>query len=422
MLIEFSIQNFASIKDKQTLSFVADKSKHLEEYYVIQTNGLRLLKLALIYGANASGKTNILKALDFLRQLVINPLSHKNETIHFQPFLFDEKSRTSPTIFEIKFSHNANIYSYELRFTNEAILNEKMIVNKNTIYSRQTDPIKKLAQIKFNEKFFDDKAILKILETNTLWNTTVLGGYLKTNISIAYLEEAIQWFSEHLEGLLLSSFLEYFIHYHIYSGEIDKAILLDILKKADLGIDDIFIRELVASYISIDDGQAPKFLNDLTIEEREKLAPIFEVYFVHKISKNKHEKLPFQLESKGTQRFYELAGILTLLIKKSFIFPIDEIEASLHPDLLEHFLLMFLLNTKNSQIIATTHYREFLENTDIFRNDVIWFVQKDENLATELYSLADFDKRTFNKKTNILQSYKVGRLGAIPNLKGKYID
>ncbi|WP_448530242.1 AAA family ATPase [Raineya sp.] len=420
MLIEFSVQNFASIKDKQTLSFVADKSKHLEEHYVIQTNGLRLLKLALIYGANASGKTNILKALDFLRQLVINPLSHKNETIHFQPFLFDEKSRTSPTIFEIKFSHNANIYSYELCFTNEAILNEKMVVNKNTIYSRQTDPIKKLAQIKFNEKIFDDKVILKILETNTLWNNTVLGGYLKTNTSIAYLEGAIEWFSGHLEGLLLSSFLENFIHYHIYSGEIDKAILLDILKKADFGIDDIFIRELVASYIS-DDEQAPKYINDLTIEEREKLVPIFEVYFVHKISKNKHEKLPFQLESKGTQRFYELAGILTLLIKKSFIFPIDEIEASLHPDLLEHFLLMFLLNTKNSQIIATTHYREFLENTDIFRNDVIWFVQKDENLATELYSLADFDKRTFNKKTNILQSYKVGRLGAIPNLKGRYI-
>lgn len=87
MIINFCIQNFGSIKNKQTLSFEADKSKHLEDYYVINANGLRLLKLGLIYGANASGKTTVLKALDFLRKLVLEPKIQKTETFDFDPFL-----------------------------------------------------------------------------------------------------------------------------------------------------------------------------------------------------------------------------------------------------------------------------------------------------------------------------------------------
>ena len=106
MLINFSIQNFGAIKDRQTLSFEADRAKHLEDYYVINVNDLRLLKLGLIYGANASGKTTILKALDFLRSLIISPKILKTETFDFEPFLFDEKTRTQNTVFEIDFIHN----------------------------------------------------------------------------------------------------------------------------------------------------------------------------------------------------------------------------------------------------------------------------------------------------------------------------
>ena len=89
MIINFSVQNFGSIKDKQTLSFEADKSKRLEDHYVVNIGGMRLLKLGLIYGANASGKTTILKALDFLRDLVLEPETKKTDTINFKPFLFD---------------------------------------------------------------------------------------------------------------------------------------------------------------------------------------------------------------------------------------------------------------------------------------------------------------------------------------------
>ena len=98
MIINFSVQNFGSIKDKQILSFEADKSDHLENYYIIPINGLRLLKLGLIYGANASGKTTILKALQFLRNIVLEPETKKTEEFDFKPFLFDSVSQKQNSI------------------------------------------------------------------------------------------------------------------------------------------------------------------------------------------------------------------------------------------------------------------------------------------------------------------------------------
>jgi AAA15 family ATPase/GTPase len=132
--------------------------------------------------------------------------------------------------------------------------------------------------------------------------------------------------------------------------------------------------------------------------------------------------LPIELESQGTRRYYGFAGLLALLIKKSTAFPIDELESSLHPDLYIHFILSFLLNSKQSQIIATTHNREILDNKDIFRNDAIWFTDKNENCSTEIYSLADFDSSIVRNTTNILNVYKSGKLRGTPNLSDYFID
>lgn len=129
--------------------------------------------------------------------------------------------------------------------------------------------------------------------------------------------------------------------------------------------------------------------------------------------------MPFQLESEGTKRFYGFAGILALLIKTPTIFPIDELESSLHPDLYTHFLLSFLQNAQHSQLIATTHNRELLGDTNIFRNDVIWFTDKGEDCATELYSLADFDTSAIK---NFLNAYKIGKFSGVPRLFDTFID
>ena len=107
MIINFSVQNFGSIKEKQTLSFEATKSNDLEDYYIIHSeNNIRLLKLALIYGANASGKTTVLKALDCFRELVLEPEEKKTDTLDFNPFLFDKDSLNNSTIFSIDFIQN----------------------------------------------------------------------------------------------------------------------------------------------------------------------------------------------------------------------------------------------------------------------------------------------------------------------------
>ena len=142
------------------------------------------------------------------------------------------------------------------------------------------------------------------------------------------------------------------------------------------------------------------------------------IIFQHKID-NVFYSLPMEKESEGTKRFYGFAGLLALLVKTPTIFPIDELESSLHPDLYTHFLLSFLQNAQHSQLIATTHNRELLGDTDIFRNDVIWFTNKGEDCATELYSLADFDTSAIK---NFLNAYKIGKFSGVPRLFDTFID
>lgn len=143
------------------------------------------------------------------------------------------------------------------------------------------------------------------------------------------------------------------------------------------------------------------------------------VDFEHIIEQKKYN-LPFELESNGTQRFYGLAGMLAQMLSYSTTLVIDELEYSLHPNLFTHFLLMFLVNSKDSQIIATTHNREILNDKNLFREDTIWFTQKDNQSATILYPLADLDSSKVRDTTNALNAYKAGKLGGIPNLGGDY--
>jgi AAA15 family ATPase/GTPase len=179
MIVNFSVQNFGSIKDKQTLSFEADKSNHLEDHYIINANGgLRLLKLALIYGANASGKTTILKAMEFLRCLVLEPAEKKTDNLEFSPFLFDSETPKQNSIISIDFIQNDVRYFYEIELNKNAISREELNFfnpNKANVFNRTTDINKQYTEITFGSKIKKDKTIEKNLEANTLWNNSVLG-------------------------------------------------------------------------------------------------------------------------------------------------------------------------------------------------------------------------------------------------------
>lgn len=429
MIINFSIQNFGSVKDKQTLTFEADKSDHLENSYVIQTNGLRLLKIALIYGANASGKTTILKALEFLRDIVLEPKTKKTDELDFQPFLFDSETPNQNSVINIEFIANDTKYFYEVEFFRKAVVNETLNFynpNKANVYKRTTDISNQLTEIKFGSKIKIDKTIEKNLEANTLWNNTVLGGFLKTNVDVKELKEVVEWFKNYLRPLIFTKTqLEGFVTSKIDKGELSKLDVINILKKADFHISDIVIqeeeKEIPDGFIEFVKKQLKAPDNEVRkLEGKGKITSV-NIEFEHTVNQTKYT-LPIEKESQGTRRFYGFAGLLALLIKNSTAFPIDELESSLHPDLYTHFILSFLLNTDKSQIIATTHNREILDNKDVFRNDAIWFTDKNEKCSTELFSLADFDSSIVRNTTNIYNAYKSGKLKATPNLGDNFID
>jgi len=420
MIVNFSIENFGSIKGKQTLSFEADASEHLEDTYVVHTAGKRLLKLALIYGANASGKTTILKALDFLRDLVVNPKEKKTEVLRFEPFLFDAQTPDLPTEFSVEFVHQGVCYRYEVAFTRQAVSSEALYVyapEKILLYNRTTNTEEQLSKISFGDSITIDKNAQQVLELNTLWNNTVLGGFLKTNINLEEFRRVTDWFENYLKSIVAPrTQLDSYVTKKISKEEVSKKEVVSILKKADFNISDIVIERrkepISEEYISLLRERIREMANNISEIEH---VSLFLQHTIDNVSYN----LPINAESEGTKRFYGFAGLLALLIKTPTIFPIDELESSLHPDLYTHFLLSFLQNARQSQLIATTHNRELLGDTDIFRNDVIWFTNKGEDCATELYSLADFDTSTIK---NMLSAYKMGKFSAVPRLSDTFID
>lgn len=407
MIINFSVQNFHCIKDKVTLSFEASSSKDLEEYYVIEPKpGLRLLKLGLIYGANASGKTTVLKALDLLREMVNKPLQDKTEVFDFEAFLLDMKIRYENTFFIIEFIQKKVKYYYEIEFNYKSIINEKLYFfnpNKALVYKRTTDTEKQLTEIEFGSKIKINKGQKDALEANTLWNNTVLAGYMKTNVEVYEMRQAARWFVGLNWLVTPQTDLKETITWDIHEKRINKKHVISILSKADFNISDI----------SIGDELMKKPDGKVVLKRT--------TNFAHNQNGDTFT-IPYEDESEGTKRYYGFSGLLDLMIKYELIVPIDELASSLHPELLKHFLLTFLVNSQKSQLIATTHYRELLMEKDIFRNDAIWFTEKKEDGGTDLYSLEDFDSSVIRNTSSIYNAYKIGKLGAVPNLSDYYIE
>lgn len=432
MILDFSVQNFGSIKERQTLSFIADKSSHLDDYYIIEQGKFRILKLAVLYGANASGKTFTIKALDFLRDLVIDPIVAKNKELDFQPFLLDRNTPTENTHFSINFLQNDVHYLYEIECNGKSVVSEALYFHSSrkrvVVFTRTTDVERQVTNIVFGDKVVVDPNIANILQGNTLWNNSVLGGSLKTNIDQKEIKDATDWFSNYLKPLISPrADLGAFVTNNIQQDKVDKAAIIEILKKADFWVSDILIKEseedmpegllklLDSGALPIPKDQADK------IRETKKITSV-DYRLEHTVDGVKYDAIEFDKESFGTQRYYGLGGILYATIKEKVAFMIDELESSLHPDLYKQFILSFLANAKHSQLIVTTHNRELLGDRDMFRTDAIWITQRNEVSATELYSLSDFDSSTIRDTTNVLNAYKAGKLGGIPRLGDTYLD
>lgn len=435
MIIELSVKNFGPIKDTQTLSMIAGKDDGLEDYYIVNAGGLRLLRFAILYGPNASGKSTFLKALDFLSKISTKPTNDKLEPLNFKPFEFDADWKSANSSISLAFLVENIKHIYEVTFNNEYIVSEKLVFYPDgrpaTIYARSTDPNKELAKLTFGSTMVVKKRDRDLLEGNTIWNNTVLAGFAKTNVDIPELQNVKEWFSEYYLPVVrpatnLTGWATKYLNTH---PEL-KGLVTELMQKADIQISGFKVEQ---HEIQLEEEEKKHVVQafetllskatgqrDMLMEDKPAYLRNSKIAFEHAVldASNQLHKylLDAREESAGTMRYFGLSTILATISGKAHVLPIDEIEASLHPDLMKHFVLTFLANARPSQMIMTTHNLSFLEERDILRNDCVWFTQKRADGAVELYSAADFDTSIIRKDSSISNAYKIGKLGAKPVL------
>ncbi len=415
MIIEFKVKNYLSFKDEQILSFEATSDKYMQEYYCIDLpDGERLLRFAMIYGANASGKTNILLALDFLRQICVRSNERGQET-GFIPFKFDENTKNEPGYFEIALFINNIKYIYSVSLDSQIIYEEKLVFYPGTqpalVFERKYNTDNDDFILKTGSRVDVDTVELSVLKSNTLNNMTIISGMRKTNINFQELNTVFDWFYNQFDRIIRpwNDLYRETVH-NISNGEEDyKQFILENLEIADFNIKNIdVVYEDPSEYVD-DYGSSNMLAENHARYYRTK------VYFTHEIN-GQESQLSIDLQSSGTLRYMGLLGRLKEAIVQSKILNIDELEDSLHPDLVNHFINSFLFYSKKensqSQFIFTTHNINLLAE-DFIRKDIVWFTEKDEQGSTKLFSLDDFNIR---KNLSFLNAYKAGKFGAVPNI------
>jgi AAA15 family ATPase/GTPase len=443
-MIEYiKIDNFGPIQKKIELNFEAAQNMEHDDYEIVMPDGKKLLKLAYIYGANASGKTTILKAFAFMRKLLIRPLNNKAADLDFEPFLFCKNPYKHPSSIEIAFYFENFRYIYDIHFNKQSILSEKIVfyqsVKPTELFSRTTDTGKLLSKIQFGSKIKISSREKDLLESNTLHNNTVVGAFSKTNVDIPELEKLYKWLNQFLMGMISSeNDLTELTAYQIYDDSKVNIWINSFLNKADSQIrkvdvaDQTTIVSAPLDFIDIHFTGNPLAKNPPAdagpiVNAAHKPMKMYgggsvqrEIDFEHSVS-NKTYQLSIRKESSGTKRYFGLGGPLYELIHRSHILCIDELDTSLHPDLMKHFLQTFLLNSSRSQLLITTHDVSLLADEDFVRRDALWFSEKGDDGSVDIYSASDFDSTTLRKDASLINAYKSGRLGAKPNLGSPYL-
>lgn len=425
MILELKIRNFLSFKDETTFSFEATSDSTLEDYYVSEVvPGVRILKMAMVYGANASGKSNLLDVFDFIKFIIKEIPKEKDEETGFVPFKFDD-TKDKPGSFELTFYIDKLKHKYYLELDSNSIYSEKLyffpgtqpaiIFNRFLNTENQTSIIEYGSKVKISERA-KEEILLK-----TLKNTSVFAAYNQVNISIPKIDTPLKWF----ENQFMMS-IDPYTHLTKYSNDLIKSneniknSVLEFIKKADFNISNISFEDKTENITdemikllevsSIPDENKNKIINEKVFHYEE---PVFE----HKVIRNGVEeyfKLDESLQSKGTMRYYGLSAPLFNMLEKNAFLSIDEIGTALHPLLVMHFIREFLKRSNQAQLLFTTHNMSLLMEKEFLRKDAIWFTEKGKDGSTSLFSLTDFN---FRKELSFYNAYKQGKFGAIPRLE-----
>ena len=413
MLIQFKFKNFKSFRDETILDLSATKvTEH--PHHVVTLGKEKILKTAAIYGANASGKTNVYDALEYMSYYVTSSFSFGGENDSNKsgdnaitlPFLLDTSSKDMPSLFEVYFTLNkydAKIYNYGFTIDDKGVSEEWLNYKSET--GRKYLPIfyrSRGSEIEFSKIPKEYRDNLKVsLQDETL--IVSLGAKLKVPI----LESIHNWFTE----LLFLNFGE----------PVENIVLSSIMP--DGFSDNPEIREKVVKYLSTFDHGVVDFIVEEIPNSKPKKSSKYQIYTVHLVNGSSETvKIPLGQESAGTQKMFSLYPPLQEVLESGGILFVDELNARLHPLLVQDFIITFLdakTNPNNAQLIFTTHDSWQL-SSDLLRRDEIWFTAKDENGASSLYSLVDFkgeNAAKIRKDENYAKNYFLGKYGAIPELK-----
>lgn len=430
MIAEFKIRNFYSLRDEQTLSFIPTNDDTFRDIYTEEVaDGVSLLKIGFIYGSNASGKTNILKALDFFSQFMLNDGLNKGDEIGVVPFLLDDVSDKERTQFEMSFYLNREKYKLNLVLDNKVIYEETLQVYSSVqptlLYKRTYNPEKDATDIVFGGKVGLVKKSREAIEGNTFNKRTVIAAFGKSNVEKSRLNLVYDFFSQKIAPIMYpQSSMMGFTKRRITrdrDGRL-KRFILHFLKASDFNISDIAIHE---EEVSITPEMELVIKNTSAMPEKAKEEILKkgtlhsdEMFFVHHTS-NGDKELDEELESRGTKRYMGLATILYDLLVHGVILPIDEIESSIHYELLSYFIKVFLVNSKRSgQLIISTHDINLLDE-DYIRRDVIWFTDKNDCGETQLIRLSSLG---LHKTLSVYNAYRQEKLVNLPFLDSIYMD
>ena len=414
MLLGFSFENFASFYHETVFSMLASKKDEFIDLNTISTPYGRLLKSALIFGSNGSGKTNWIKALYFMQKMVITCVKDKNMLKRNDTFKFFDKSYLEPTSFEISFILDDIMYEYGFKILKDEIIEEwlnKKVQRNTSIFYRDTSDWQ---SIELHGDMKKAEKIKKFTRKDSLFLTTAA----MFNIDIA--EEILDWFNNLY--ILVDSFDSPKLTVDYIQEDMEnKNKVLKQLKIADIGIEDF---DIETRELGIDNDLKEKLLQSVQLNDKTKidvnrkaidLKTKHHVYNDNKEVINDIELSFVKYQSKGTIKFFELLGPILDVLENGKILIVDEIDSRLHCGIVTYILEMFNSIDKNSnmgQLICNTH-NVLLLDEDI-RRDQIWFVQKDKYGESELYSLDDF--KSIRKDDPKLKKYLLGVYGATPNM------
>ncbi|RLD60188.1 MAG: ATP-binding protein [Bacteroidetes bacterium] len=425
MIHSLSIKNFLSFKDEVTISFEATRDTHLEEQHVYEVaDGVRLLKFLILYGYNASGKSNLIRAFQFLRDFWFTITDDKDEEVETEPFLLDNNSRKNPSEFKLIFYHDKTKYAYYLSAFKNIVVQEKLEfypgVQPAVIFDRIYE--NGVSVINFGNKIKVSPAAKDEISIKCLPNISVFAAYNQVNVKIEGLNNASIWMKENvMPSIEPLTYLQSFTEKLVSEDAEIKQHVLNYLQKADFNISGIdskeIEREVPDEFIS--HAKKARGVSKKEIERLEKDHTIkfTETIFLHSVTIDDMENsfpIDFESQSDGTKRIFGLAGAIFKTIEKNAFLPIDEIESKLHPRLIEYVIEQFLRYSKQSQLLVATHYDNLFDEDDLLRKDNFWFTEKGEDGATKLYPLSGF--KGLGRISSLQKAYKFGKFGAVPNI------